>query len=214
MDAMWRLAGSLCVLSFARCRAACPQFLVKQFETQEKFNMPMMFCNEEFDFILNELGYEVSSDCQLFSLQGGVFSYGFGDAGKVTLQHDGSTFPARAELPFGFEIYDNDDGTPVEHGDEDIFLSSVASALRARMPFDESVRVRSPRILPIEVELENAPGIPTIGNSVDISDKNGQTVSALLIGMTLAEDKNLMMCWFALSPEQGKVPTFKSIDRE
>lgn len=29
--------------------------------------MPMMFCNEDFDFILNELGYQVSRDCQLFS---------------------------------------------------------------------------------------------------------------------------------------------------
>jgi hypothetical protein len=46
--------------------------------------MPMMYCNEDFDLILNELGYEVSRDCQLFSLQGGVFSYGFGDAGKVS----------------------------------------------------------------------------------------------------------------------------------
>ena len=174
--------------------------------------MPMMFCNEDFDFILNELGYEVSRDCQLFSLQGGVFSYGFGDAGKVSLQHGGSTFPARAELPFGFELYDSDDGSPTEH--EDIFLSSVALALRARMPFDESVRARSPRILPIEVEFANVPGFPTVGNSVDISDKNGQTISALLIGMTLAEDKNLMTCWFALSPEQSKVPTFKSFDRD
>ena len=174
--------------------------------------MPMMFCNEDFDFILKELGYEVSRDCQFFSLQGGVFSYGFGDSGKVYLLHGGSTFPARAELPFGFELYDSDDGTPVEHEDEDIFLSSVASALRARMPFDESVRVRSCRILPIEVELANVPGFPTIGNSVDISDKNGQTISALLIGMTLAEDKNLMTCWFALSPEQSKIPTFKSVD--
>ena len=181
----------------------------------------MMFCNDDFDFILRDLGYEVSRDCQLFSLQGGVFSYGFGDAGKVSLQHGGSTFPARAELPFGFELYDSDEGTPAEHENEDeyIFLSSVASALRARMPFDKSgtmssVRARSTRILPIEVELANVPGFPTIGNSVDISDKNGQTISALLIGITLAEDKDLMTCWFALSPEQSKVPTFKSFDRD
>jgi len=176
-----------------------------------------MFCNEDFDFILNELGYQVSRDCQLFSSQGGVFSYGFGDAGKVSLQYGGSTFSARAELPFGFELYESYDGTPVEH--EDCFMSSVASALRARMPFDESgaksgIRARSTHILPIEVELANIAEFPTVGNSVDISDKNGQTISALLIGMTLAEDKNLMTCWFALSPEQSKVPTFKSLDRD
>ena len=176
--------------------------------------MPMMFCNEDFDFILNELGYEVSRDCQFFSLQGGVFSYGFGDSGKVSLQHGGNTFAAQVDLPFGFELYESDDGKPIEQDHEDIFLSSVASALRARMPFDESVRVRSRLILPIDVELASVPGFPTIGNSVDISDKNGQTISALLIGMTLAEDKNLMTCWFALSPEQSKIPTFKSVEQD
>ncbi len=58
--------------------------------------MPMKFCNEDFDFILNELGYEVSRGFQLFSLQGGVFSYGFGDAGKVSLQHGGNTFARKS----------------------------------------------------------------------------------------------------------------------
>jgi hypothetical protein len=49
---------------------------------------------------------------------------------------------------------------------------------------------------------------------MDISDKNRQTISELLIGMTLAEENNLITCWFALSPEQRKVPTFKSLDHD
>lgn len=177
--------------------------------------MPMMFRNEDSDFALDQLGYEVSRDCQFFSLQGGVFSYGFGDAGKVSLLHGGRTIPARAELPFSFELYDPDDGTPIEH--EDCFLESIASTLRARTPFDERSSVSrfdssSLRLLSIEVEAATITGFPIIGSIVDIADKNRQTISALLIGVTLSENRNLMICWFALTPEQAQVPSFKSID--
>ncbi len=179
--------------------------------------MPMMFCNEDFDFIEKDLGYKVGRDRQLFSLQGGVFSTQLGVATYVSLQHGGSSFPARADYPFGFDLYESDDGTPFEY--EDLFLYSVAVALRAKIPFDKSgimsrSRTSQSLILPIHVELANITGFPTVGNSVDISDENGQTISALLFGMTLAEDKNLMTCWFALSPEQSKVPTFKAFDRD
>lgn len=176
--------------------------------------MPMIFQSKDSDFALDQLGYEVSRGYQFFSLQGGVFSYS-GDAGQVSLLHGGSTFPARAELPFRVELYDLDDGTPIEH--EDRFLESIASILRARMPFDERSRMSgfdssSTLIFSTEVDAANTAGLPTLGSVVEIADKNGQTISALLIGVTLSENSNLMICWFALTPEQAQVPSFKSID--